>query len=118
MIYKMIDPDAVREMCEALDSPAQLLSMYEEYTVRDLQSLGQAIQLNVYGDIEAYAHKLTGSFSFLGANAFIQLSRRLEQAAIERQDIETLKALFQRMKPLAEEVLDELRVCIEKIAGA
>lgn len=115
MIYKMIDPECLLELSEALDSPAQLLSMYEDYTLVDMKALHQAILQQNHDTTISLAHKLTGSFSFIGANAFVQLSRRLEQAATDKHDIATQEALFLRMEQVFEQVMEEIRTYVARL---
>ena len=112
MIYKMTDPECLLELSEALDSPEQLLSMYQTYTMNDMKSLHRSIVEQDNAITISIAHKLTGSFSFIGANAFVQLSRKLEQAATEQQDTATQAAIFQEMEQVFHQVIDEIRAFV------
>lgn len=90
-----------------------LLSIYESNTANDMKALGRSVDEGSFQVCLGLAHKLRGSFSFIGAESFVALCRKIEELAGEGKDAAAINENYLQLEEIREGVLNELRKCIE-----
>lgn len=114
----LVDIDRLREVTD--DDPAriqQLIVLYSTQTASMLESLDQAIQRDASGDVARIAHKLLGSSTSCGVDAFTQPLLELERLG-RNEDLAGAHALFddvQQKFPRVQRVLTQLVSSLPKL---
>lgn len=87
MLSPLITPETLTAICGSDKILlAELMSLFQEETPKQLETLGKALAEKAYDRIKLAAHTLKGSASYVGASAMVHLCQSLEQAASSQEE--------------------------------
>jgi len=111
--YEYIDLDNISEIADGeREFIEEIVNNYLRTYPGYLDEMDSALQSGNHEKIFFCAHKLKGSFSFIGSAKLASLAEQIEDRCKDKGDISGFLPLFSEMKTLAEKAKSELGLAL------
>ena len=96
--YEHIDMSYLEELALGNDAfKAEMIELFLKSTPESIKQMKEAISAANWKTVGGVAHKLKTSFSFVGMENMVQLSREIQDAGLESKNIEEIPRMVEEL---------------------